>query len=512
MSSPAAPQRSPRLSAWFQDLPLQRKLQLLVQPVLLLLLSVVTYMLAGMMEGMLVDSVRQRAEVVANQVIDGANILMLTGRIGDPADRSLLLKKAASSGNVIRARLVRAESVTRQFGPGAPEQQVEGAEQQQALQSGQPVYRLEQRNGATLFRAITPYPARRDFHGSDCLACHSVSEGTVTGASDIEIDMTGEFRQHHRIILWLVGGQLVLQILLYFLIGRVVRRFVVDPLREAGNVASQIASGNLGVHIRSGRRDETGQLLSAMQHMSEKLSEVIVSVRTSTDTLADAAEQINSTAQSLSQSSSQQASNVEKISASVEEMSNSIAHNTRNAQETDDAARKAAHEATEGGKAVDHTQQAMQQIAGKIGIVDDIAYQTNLLALNAAIEAARAGQHGKGFAVVAAEVRKLAERSQTAAQEIGELARKSVDTAEQAGALLGAIVPGVNATSVRVQEIAAASAKQSSGVAQINAAMDQLNHTTQHNASASEQLAATAAEMSKQTDSLSGAMTFFRLE
>jgi methyl-accepting chemotaxis protein len=179
---------------------------------------------------------------------------------------------------------------------------------------------------------------------------------------------------------------------------------------------------------------------------------------------------------------------------------------------TDGMASKAAKEATEGGEAVKETVTAMKSIAGKIGIIDDIAYQTNLLALNAAIEAARAGEHGKGFAVVAAEVRKLAERSQVAAQEIGELAGGSVDMAERAGKLLDEMVPSINKTSDLVQEITAASEEQSAGVGQINTAMSQLNQITQQNASSSEELAATAEEMSSQAEQLQQAMSFFQLE
>ena len=158
------------------------------------------------------------------------------------------------------------------------------------------------------------------------------------------------------------------------------------------------------------------------------------------------------------------------------------------------------------------TVQAMKIIAEKVGIIDDIAYQTNLLALNAAIEAARAGEHGKGFAVVAAEVRKLAERSQVAAQEIGEVAQSSVNLAETAGKLLDEIVPSIRKTSDLVQEISAASEEQSSGATQINIAMEQLNKITQMGASSSEELAATAEEMSGQAEQLQQLMSFFRLE
>lgn len=192
-------------------------------------------------------------------------------------------------------------------------------------------------------------------------------------------------------------------------------------------------------------------------------------------------------------------------------MASSIQQNSDNAKVTDQIATKAASEAREGGSAVAQTLKAMHDIAAKIGIVDDIAYQTNLLALNAAIEAARAGEHGKGFAVVATEVRKLAERSQIAAQEIGDLASKSVETAQKAGSLLEEMVPAINRTSDLVQEITAASNEQTNGVMQVNQAMNNLNQQTQQNAAASEELAATAEEMTSQAQALQRLMSFFNI-
>ncbi|ACT51945.1 HAMP domain-containing methyl-accepting chemotaxis protein [Methylovorus glucosotrophus] len=286
---------------------------------------------------------------------------------------------------------------------------------------------------------------------------------------------------------------------------------IILPLNEAISVLQAMEKGDLTKTVDGHYKGQLEDFKQTVNNTIEKISQVVAEVRNSADGIASASEQVSSTAQSLSQATNEQAASVEETSASVEQMSASINQNTENAKVTEGISAKAAADANEGGAAVLQTVAAMKSIANKISIIDDIAYQTNLLALNAAIEAARAGEHGKGFAVVAAEVRKLAERSQVAAQEIGELAESSVGTAEKAGKLLEEMVPNINKTSDLVQEITAASQEQSSGASQINVAMNQMSQITQQNASGSEELAATAEEMSGQAEQLQELIGFFSI-
>lgn len=292
--------------------------------------------------------------------------------------------------------------------------------------------------------------------------------------------------------------------------GLFITRSITVPVNDAVKAAERIAEGDLRERVEVTMQDEIGKLQSSMRKMSDKIAQVIAEVRAGADALTSAATQVSSSSQMLSQGTSEQAASVEETTSSLEEMSASIQQNAENSRQTEQMAVKGAKDAEETGTSVRETVDVMKTIAGKISIIEEIAYQTNLLALNAAIEAARAGEHGKGFAVVATEVRKLAERSQGAAKEISAIAESSVQVAERSGGLLKELVPSIRKTAELVQEVAAASNEQSAGVSQINRAMSQVDQITQRNASAAEELASTAEEMSSQAESLQQLMTFFR--
>jgi len=196
----------------------------------------------------------------------------------------------------------------------------------------------------------------------------------------------------------------------------------------------------------------------------------------------------------------------------MEQMAANIKQTADNAGQTEKIARQSAKDAQMSGEAVVKTVKAMQTIAGKITIIQEIARQTDLLALNAAVEAARAGEHGKGFAVVASEVRKLAERSQRAATEISALSGETVGVAVQAGEMLNRLVPDIRKTADLVEEISTACREQDVGADQINVAIQQLDKVIQQNAAASEQMSATSAELSAQAEQLQQMIGFFQLE
>ena len=244
------------------------------------------------------------------------------------------------------------------------------------------------------------------------------------------------------------------------------------------------------------------QVAQRLDHFLGQLNRVVTEVRAGSDALSTAASQVASLARTVSDGTGQQAAAVEETKSSLEEMNASIRQTAENSRAMEAIAMTSARDGEESGRSVARTVAAMKGIAGKISVIEEIAYQTNLLSLNAAIEAARAGEHGHGFGVVAEEVRRLAERAQAAAKEVRATAAESVETAERSGRLIDELLPSIRRTADLVREVTAASAEQATGVSHVDRAMSNVDKVAQLNATGAEQLSATAREMANRTAAL----------
>ncbi|MBB2753908.1 UNVERIFIED_ORG: methyl-accepting chemotaxis protein-1 (serine sensor receptor) [Rhizobium aethiopicum] len=293
-----------------------------------------------------------------------------------------------------------------------------------------------------------------------------------------------------------------------------------------GGGLRRLAAGDISFQLSEQFASEYETLREDFNASLRQLGTTIGAVLQTVHSIDNGTGEIASAAQDLSKRTEQQAASLEETAAALDEITSNVTMASKRTDEARHVAVEANVSAQRSATVVAEAEQAMrriedssEQISNIIGAIDEIAFQTNLLALNAGVEAARAGEAGKGFAVVAQEVRELAQRAAQAAKEIKGFIQKS-STEVQNGVKLvletGTSLKSIGEYVVQINQlmdaIATSAREQSTGLAEINTAVNQMDQTTQQNAAMVEQSTAAAASLSSEAGRLRDLVNQFQLD
>ncbi len=483
------------MNSWWSSLSLKNKLQIPIQVILMVILVFAQNWMVGHFEANIEHDAKSRAEIAAKALFNSLNTMMISGLISDKEQRVGLVKRMAATQGLDELRIFRGKPLIDQYGPGLPDEQAKDELERQVLNTGKELVEFSP-GSAPSMRVVFPFLSQHDYHGVNCLECHAGNEGTINGAVSVRIGLKDAFAELKSLEMSLWAGQVVLQVILFFVIGGIIKQ-VTAPTRELKNVMQQMQrAGDLSLRVVVRSSDEIGQMGVAFNELAKSFQSIVSQVHGYAGQVSSSASALASNADMVATSSQRQSDAALDTAHEVDTMSSSIGLVADTSSHVHLLSLESLQQAESGQKSlqelmaeIEHVEVAVKLMAGSVAAfvkstqtitnmtkeVRDIAEQTNLLALNAAIEAARAGEQGRGFAVVADEVRKLAEKSAQSASQIDVVTRDLGGQSDQVEVSIANGLQSLKTSRSHMGTVADVLAQSNDSVSKVNAGVEEIS-------------------------------------
>ncbi|MFB1055824.1 methyl-accepting chemotaxis protein [Vibrio diabolicus] len=417
------------------------------------------------------DVLSEQLHDKASNYFDSLNMMMLTGTM---SQKETLRKKALAQEGIEEVRVLRADTVTKLYGPGQANQQPVDDIDQRALNGELVIEPISADWGNGLVVAL-PMKSSENYRGTNCVSCHVAPEGEVLGAIRLEYNMNHVNSMINKQAMFAMGIMAVIAFVGFIITMSLIRKIIVRPIQKTSQFMANVShSKDLSQRLIPQQKDEVGQLSTAINSFMDTVSESLERVQDTSHSLANSASQLTGVAQSTDKAANNQQLETSDVQSNITDMlqqQTAVEDSTNNAtalvNHTVDVATHSASQAHSVSEDIKHLvsnidgvrekisslNQRTEEVSSILGVIKGIAEQTNLLALNAAIEAARAGEQGRGFAVVAEEVRNLASRTAEATGNIEHIISQFQQGSEESLASVDTVCQFAHQRSVDVETL-----------------------------------------------------------
>ena len=250
------------------------KITLIIFSMVVLLTSIIVVLVAIGSRQIGYDAVKKKAYLTADIVKNSLTSHMVNGNM---AQRDVFLDSISQLKNVQSLWLVRAKSVSEQFGNSnlaneKPKDEID----LQVLNTGIEKIVIEESLYTANLRITIPYTAS-SLDRPNCLNCHNAKEGEVLGAISLSFDISEDRGSNIMVLIYIIGTISIFLIVFLIFMRKKITPYT-NSFDSLSDVLKKVHEGDYSIRANPGVLKEDKEVSNWLNELIEKLETVLTGI------------------------------------------------------------------------------------------------------------------------------------------------------------------------------------------------------------------------------------------